>query len=194
LNTLITRSFETHFYLRADDADGNTVEGRIVPYNEPTDVTEVVNGEVKRYREQFLPGSFYEMARGAAARGNASWVGLCLDHEDSFDAKIGHAISLVEESDGAYGTFRLYPSRDIDKVRGMLTESHRGLSVEFVDMAKPKVIDGIVSRVQIHLKRVAATPTPAYANAGILAMREGENDLTRPNLESVRALLADLKR
>lgn len=194
MKPVFTRSFDSQLHLRADD-DGMTVEGRIVPYGEPTEIAEVVDGEIKRYREQFLPGSFAGCVQYAANKGNASWVALCLDHRESFDAQIGHGIALTEAEDGAYAAFRLYPNRDIDKVRAMLTESHRGLSVEFADVKPSRIINGVVSRVAVHLKRVAATPTPAYENAAILAMREeGEPLYQRPHLESVREMLSQIKR
>lgn len=178
--------------------DGRTIEGCIVPYGEVAEVVErnPDTGELSRYQEQFLKGSCARMAQGVTRRGNASFIKLVLDHDDqSFDAWIGHAVHLRSEDDGAYATFRLYDGRDIDKVRSMLSESHTGLSINFADFRPPKLIDGVVSRVQVAIDHVAATPIPVYANAGISSMRSiGGTELgATPNLASVRAFLTELK-
>ena len=103
--------------------DGRTIEGCIVPYGEVAEVVErdPETGDLSRYKEQFLKGSFARMAQGVARRGNASFIKFVLDHdEDSFDAWVGHAVDLRSEDVGAYATFRLYEGRDLMKVRSML--------------------------------------------------------------------------
>lgn len=185
------------WHVRSDD-DGRTVEGKIVPYNEPTRVTERdrVTGEFKTYNEQFLPRSCLAMAQSVHTRGNAGFISFLMDHEEhDFNAKIGYAATLEDRDDGAYATFRLYRSRDLDKIVSMLEESHKGLSVNFADRKPPKVIDDIVSRVQVHIDHVAATPTPCYANAGIMSMREiQEFEALTPNLDAVKAWLEDIRK
>jgi len=178
--------------------DGRTVEGCIVPYGEVAEIVErdQETGELSRYREQFLKGSCARMAQGVHRRGNAAFIKLVLDHDDqSFDAWVGHALSLTSEDDGAYATFRLYDGRDLDKVRSMLSESHTGLSIHFGDVRPPKVIEGIISRVQVAIDHVAATPVPAYANAGITSMRSNDGTVMAgtPHLNDVRAFLASVK-
>src|SRR6185436_4352992 len=127
---------------------------------------------------------------------NASFIKFVLDHdEQSFDAWVGHAVDLRSEDDGAYATFRLYEGRDLDKVRSMLQESHTGLSINFGDYRPPKLIDGVVSRVQVAIDHVAATPVPVYAGAGITSMRSADGTQVdgTPHLNSIRALLTELK-
>lgn len=178
--------------------DGRTIEGCIVPYGEVAEVVErnPQSGELSRYKEQFLKGSCARMAQGVKRRGNAAFIKLLLDHdEDNFSSWVGHALDLRSEDDGAYATFRLYDGNDLPKVRSMLQESHTGLSINFGDVRPPKLIDGIVSRVQVAIDHVAATPVPVYANAGITSMRsiDGTQVDGTPNLNSVRSLLLELK-
>jgi hypothetical protein len=75
----------------------------------------------------------------------------------------------------------------------MLRESHNGLSIAFHDTRPPKIIDDVVARVQVHIGHVAATPSPAYANAGITAMRDAAPELVlagTPKLDDVSEWLA----
>ena len=195
------RAFAVDEWHVRSDNDGRTVEGRIVPYMEPTDVVERdrATGEVVRYREQFLPRSCLAMAQSVLSRGNAAFIAFLMDHEEhDFDAKIGYAANLEDRDDGAYAKFRLYNSRDIEKVVSMLEESHHGLSVNFADRKPPKDIDGIVSRVQVHIDHVAATPTPCYAGAGITGMRSIEEiaqaEALTPNLDSIKEWLDTIRK
>jgi HK97 family phage prohead protease len=180
--------------------DGRTLEGRIVPYGEIANVIDP-DPETKgviRYREQFLPHSLAAMVQGfRARRGDVSkrsnvFVPLLIDHNDNFDSMIGQAVDLDDRDDGAYGTFRLYDDDRITKIRSVLTESHTGLSVMFRDTRNPKVIDGVVSRVQVVINHVAATPVPAYSGAAITSMREtGETVTETPLLNGVREWLQE---
>jgi len=179
--------------------DGRTIEGCIVPYGEVAEVVErdPETGELTRYQEQFLKGSCARMAQGVHRRGNAAFIKLVLDHDDkSFDAWVGHALSLTSEEDGAYASFRLYEGNDLAKVRSMLQESHTGLSINFGDVRPPKLIDGVVSRVQVAIDHVAATPVPTYAGAGITSMRSADGTQLEgtPHLNDVRAFLAQFQK
>jgi len=148
-------------------SDGRSVRGRIVPFMEPTTIVD--KGE--RFREQFLPGCITALIQVAQRRGNPGFIALNLDHDESIDARIGVAANLEQLDDGGWADFRLYESRDLDKVRSMLTESHTGLSVMFDDVAAPRLLNGIRSRVQILIRHVAATPWAAYDGARISQMR-----------------------
>jgi phage head maturation protease len=174
--------------------DGRTLEGCIVPYNEPADVVDMTDdGELVRYREQFLPHSLYNMAQGFQARsGKGMNVPLLIDHEESMERLVGFATNIESRDDGAYGTFRLYDDANIVKVRSILSESHTGLSVKFRDIREPKLIDEIVSRVQVYVAHVAATPIPAYAGAAIGSIRNNGEPVTAPTptLDEVREWLA----
>jgi len=194
MNTITRFIGESHMEIHERD-DGRTLEGCIVPYGQVAEINEMTPDGLVRYREQFLPGSLEYQAQGISRRGNGAFIWLNLDHQMDFDSKIGHCVSMRSEPDGAYAAFKLYPGTDLPKVRGMLRESHTGLSVNFADRRPPKVIDGVVSRVQVIIDSVAATPTPAYVGAGITMMRSftGDVDLGTPELDKVKRMLAELK-
>lgn len=185
------RGFPTQSLLLRDD--GRTVDGRIVPYNEIAQVVEMnqETEQLERYEEQFLPGSFARLVAGVQKRGNGAFIPLLLEHEaHNFDAKIGCVRSMEEKEDGCYATFRLYDSKDLQKIQSMLRESHTGLSVSFDDLRPPRNENGVVSRVQVIINHVAATPIPAYAGAGITNLREQPETLgDTPRLNSVREWL-----
>jgi HK97 family phage prohead protease len=179
------------FQLRGED--GRSLEGMIVPYEQVADVVEQ-DPETNRlvtYREQFLKGSLAAMAQGFKARGLLD-VPLLIGHSDTFQARIGYATSLHSRSDGAWASFRIYEDSNLVKIQSMLKESHTGLSIAFRDTRAPRLIDGIISRVQVFLGHVAATPVPTYAGAGITAIRSQDDsqEAPRPLLDDVRAWLA----
>jgi phage head maturation protease len=176
-------------------ADGRTVEGLMVPWNTPASVTERdETGKLVTYDEAFMSTSFDRMQAAARKRGNWGWIALNLDHDESLDARVGFATEVDVRSDGAYGTFTLYRGPQLDKVRSMIEESHRGMSIEFVDVAAPRVNGGLTVRTQVHVRHVAVTPVPVYAGAGVLAVRhEDELPLSTPALDEVRAFLDGLK-
>jgi phage head maturation protease len=175
--------------------DGRTLDGCIVPYAEPADVVDLNDeGELVRYREQFLLHSLANMAQGFKARsGKGMNVPLLLDHdESSMDRMVGFATNIESRDEGAFATFRLYDDANIVKVRSILTESHTGLSIKFRDIREPKLIDGIVSRVQVYVAHVAATPIPTYAGAAIASVRSNGEPVIAPtpSLDEVKAWLA----
>lgn len=195
--------FSRHFDVMSVRDDGRTVEGRIVPYGEIADVVDIhpETGKLAKYREQFLPHSFTHAVQYSRARGNAGFIHLNLEHDETMQARIGYAKELDERDDGVYGIFRLYQSRDLEKTQSMLGESHTGLSVKFADVRPVKILNDVVSHVQVALMNVAATPQPAYRNAKVMALRGADDDdtemaqldLATPNLDDVRAWLASMK-
>jgi HK97 family phage prohead protease len=183
--------------------DGRTLFGRVVPYGEVASIVEVDEStkDLVRYREQFLPHSFAAMAQGFKARGgdrsqrSNMFVALLMNHSDRLDDMIGHAIELDDRDDGAYATFRLYDDDRITRIRSILTESHTGLSVSFAELKPARIIDGIVSRVQVAINHVAATPTPAYSGARIESMRSTEEMCVEtPRLNNVREWLQEQRK
>jgi phage head maturation protease len=179
------------FQLRG--ADGRNLEGVIVPYGEVATVVEWDDEakEFVRYQEQFLHGSLAAMAQGFKARGQLDMPFL-LGHDDDFTHTIGFANGLESRDAGAWASFRIYDDANLVKIQSMLRESHTGLSIAFRDTRAPKLIDGVISRVQVFVGHVAATPTPTYAGAGITALRaqESPQEAPRPVLDSVRQWLA----
>lgn len=188
------RSFADGLELRDDDGRPS-VSGRIVPIGVEAEICEPgPDGELQSYRETFLPGCSTRARQKAARLGSPGWVGLKLGHSETLDRQIGWATALDERPDGLYATFGLYEGADLDKVRSMLREAYRGLSIEFSDAVPPVTGDGLVARRSIHLHGVAATPIPAYAGAVITAVRSLDaGDDGTPRLDAARALLAELR-
>lgn len=191
----MTRAFDTALELR-DIPEGHEVYGRMFPFGVRARVHDPDGlGGWDEYDEEFLPGCTARMRQIASARGGPGWIALTVDHEPTLDARLGYCRALDEQTDGAYGTFRLYddPAR-IDKVRDMLRTSHTGLSIEFIDRAPPLIDGELRQRRQINISRVTATPVPVYAEAGVLALRADAEplDCGTPNLDRARALLASI--
>lgn len=153
--------------LDVQPAEGR-VEGLVVPYNRPTDIAEPRESGIIRYREQFAPGS---MERAAKAPNR---VALQFTHSDRLDHQIGYGVEFRDSSEGCVGVFQLY-RQDRDRVTEMLQTSHRGLSLTFVSL-KPfggLERDGeLVTRQVVACRAVAAVNDPAYADAGVVAVRQ----------------------
>jgi hypothetical protein len=189
MTDIYRRTFDADLEVR--DVDGRpTVAGRIVPIGEEATIVE----PDRTYRERFLPGCSTRVRQQAARLGHCRWVQLNLEHSDTIDHRIGYATSIDERPDGVYATFGLFEHAGLDKVRSMLRESHTGLSIEFADAAEPVTVGDLVSRRQIHLRGVAATPVPAYAGAVITSVREaGSVDDGTPRLDAAIKLLEQLR-
>lgn len=194
-NTDLHRSYEApdlevgRTMLRGESR--HTVTGIVVPYNTPTDIMEVRNGRVISYREQFAPGS---MHRAASA---PSRVKLQIEHDERLERLAGYGLSFRDSEAGCVGEFVLYPTM-ADRALELMDTSHRGLSVTFVPIrpAYGSERDGaLVTREQVHTKAVAAVSDPAYADAGVLALRaqvdaamEAQREADRQVAEMVETL------
>lgn len=158
-------------------ASGRFLEGRAVPYNVWTDTG--------WYMERIMPGTFTKSIQEAA-----NGLPLLLFH-DSRKFPVGVAEQWREESDGLYGVWRM--DEDDDAAMRALAKAGKGmlssLSVGFVpienwidddgrlrDVNNEVEIDDTgmvwVTRRQARLLEVSLTPTPAYAGADVLAVRE----------------------
>lgn len=160
------RSF-TDLDLDVQPVEGR-VEGLVVPYNVATEIVEPRDSGFVRYSEQFAPGS---MSRAAAAPNR---VMLQFTHSDQLGHQIGYGLSFRDSDAGCVGLFQLY-RQDRDKVMEMLQTSHRGLSLTFVSLRPFGGLerDGeLVTREQVHVRAVAAVNDPAYADAGVVAVRQ----------------------
>lgn len=150
------------------DTRRGVVEGLVVPYSTPAEIVEPRDDGFVRYTEQFAPGS---MARAAAAPNR---VMLQFTHSDQLGHQIGYGLQFRDSDAGCMGTFQLY-RQDRDKVMEMLETSHRGLSLTFVSLRPFGGLerDGeLVTREQVHVRAVAAVNDPAYADAGVVAVRQ----------------------
>lgn len=186
-----TREFPFNFELRdfADSGDGRTVYGRIVPYGEVTQFVDAFDG-FRIKNERFEKGALEPQTHGSAW----SRVALSFEHDDGFPNTIGYGRQLQELDDGAYATFRLYKP-DSEKAAEMISESHRGMSLEF-EPKRDLEENGVIIRKRVHVRRVGITPDPAYLGAEVLAVRERQSEvvIATPNLDYAREALAALRR
>ena len=192
--TELVAQLATEWHWRDDDEDGRTVEGRIIPFGEVATIIERdESGQLVKYREQFMPGCCTRLEQESKRGTHLRWIKYLLGHDESrLEREIGHMRSIEEREDGAYAIFRLFDCDDLRKVRSMLQESYRGLSVSFVSK-NPQAINGVISHRSIMMNHVAATPAPAYVGAAITGMRDGPVDLGTPLLDEAREWLEAIK-
>jgi HK97 family phage prohead protease len=147
------------------------VTGLVVPYNQPTPIMELRDGQVITYQEQFVPGSMDRAARAP------NRVMLQFTHSEQLDHQVGYGVAFRDSDAGCVGEFQLY-RHGRDKVAEMLQTSHRGLSVTFASLRPVggQERDGdLVTREMVHCRAVAAVNDPAYADAGVLAVRQQQD-------------------
>jgi HK97 family phage prohead protease len=164
------RSFPTNLEL----ADDRTVEGLVVPYDQIAPISELRDTGVLSYRERFVRGAFERATRPGVARR----IGFVYTHNDMLTNRLGYGLEFRETDEGLLGKFRLDESTAA-KARDVLSSSHSGLSVQFVSIvprAYSEEPGALVTRAAAHLVHVAAVATPAYADARVLTIREGDPD------------------
>jgi HK97 family phage prohead protease len=148
-------------------ADDGYAEGIVVPYGEDAQITEQRDGEVIRYTERFVRGAF-DRAMRAPDR-----VTLNYTHDENLGNRLGFGVTFEDRAEGLWGRFKLDRSR-LDIARDVLSTSHRGFSISFLSLvprAWTERAGEVVERRSVHLVHVAAVTTPAYASAGVLALR-----------------------
>ena len=170
----LSHPLELHRSFADLDLDVNRTEGRVtglvVPYERPTTIMELRDGAVVTYDEQFAYGS---MDRAAKAPNRLMFQ---FTHSDQLGHQIGYGVSFRDsrEMAGCVGEFQLYRA-ERERVVEMLETSHRGLSVTFASLRPVGGLerDGeLVTREAVHCRAVAAVNDPAYADAGVLAVRQ----------------------
>lgn len=160
-----TRDVGSDLTLADDEA---YAEGIVVPYGEVAHITEARPGGVITYDEVFMPGAF-ERAMRAPDR-----VTLNYTHDENLGNRLGFGVAFEDRPEGLWGRFKLDRSR-IDIARDVLSTSHKGFSVSFLSLvpkAHTERSGDLVQRRSVHLVHVAAVSVPAYASAGVLALRD----------------------
>jgi HK97 family phage prohead protease len=149
--------------------DGRTIDVRIVPYGERIMHNDGHGGVPKGvpYAEEWMPGAFAHQERAA------NRVLVNFEHQEGLQGIIGHGKTLVERSDGLYGSFKLHETPDGDKALMLVREGVlHGVSLEALDQKSVRARDGVVRRVKAHLHGIALTRKGAYKGAVVLALRE----------------------
>jgi phage head maturation protease len=165
------RSFDTmDLDVRAD----GLVEGLVVPWMRPVEVTEPIGDRIVNYREQFARGSL-DGAQRVPGR-----IGLAFTHSDAFGDRLGYGLQLRDSTEGAVMQWQLYPTVR-DKALDVLRSSHRGLSMTFRTIrpayGEAERDGALVTRERVHLRYVAATDCPVYEDAQVLALRDRAQQL-----------------
>ena len=169
------------------EGDGRTITGRCVPYDEPALVRDTPDGPT--YREVWRHGVFRNVCK------SPNRTTLNYDHRDGLTDLIGHAVELAEQPDGLHATFRALPGASGDQGLELIRAGiATGLSIHawVTPRGSRYAADGTVERVKAErLPHVALCREPAYAGAGVTAVRA--NDGARPSIEipeTVAAVLA----
>lgn len=162
----LVRSFDAELTA----GDGRTLDMRVVPYNVPATVADPP--ELKAYQEMFLPGAF---ERQVSAPDRVR-VWLNFEHDHGLRGIVGHGTELHDAEDGLRGSFRVHENSDGDKALQLVNDGLlRGVSMEFVAL-RSRVVEGVTQRMRAHIDKVSLCRFPAYANAEVLAVREGVVD------------------
>jgi len=170
------RNYDATLEVRSD-GDGRTVIGIAVPYDKEQRINP---GLVEVFRK----GVFRDVTRAA------NRVKLLFQHKT--DSPIGRATMLEERDEGLYGEFRISKTEAGDEALELIRDGVlSNLSVGFQPLRDEKK-NGIVNRLKAHLAEVSLVTFGAYGDAAnIVAVR---NEIEKPNLETVREIVAKVRR
>jgi HK97 family phage prohead protease len=162
------------FEVRDLDAKGpyTRIEGKAVPYD--------TWANVGAYMERFKPDAF-KKSIGESAKP----LPLMLFHARDDAWPIGQAIRWQSKADGLYGTWQLNGQPNAQRAAQMAESGDLGyLSIGFVPIRSEPVMASDynpdlgeehmdrMTRVEARLVETSIVPTPAYADAQILAVRD----------------------
>lgn len=165
--------------------DGRTIVGRVVPYNVPALVADELG---VTYREQIAPGTFRRAVRAP------NRVLLNYEHRTGILDQVARCTELVESDAGLDGVFRALDGVPGDQALELIRSGAvTGLSVQarIPPRTSRTLDDGTIERTLAVLEHVALVAEPAYAGAGVTAVRSSSS--SRPLLEAVRARNAELR-
>jgi len=170
------RNYDSHLEVRKD-GDGRTVVGIAVPY----DVEQRIGPNLV---EVFRSGVFRDVTKAA------NRVKMLFQHKT--DTPIGRATLLEEKPEGLYGEFRISKTEAGDEALELIRDGVlSNLSVGFQPL-KDEKRNGVINRLRAHLAEVSLVTFGAYGDAaGIVALRQ---EIEKPNLASVKDIVANLKR
>jgi HK97 family phage prohead protease len=154
--------------------DRHELDALLVPYDVTrTVVDQIDDGRLDRYRENFAPGVF-----AAQVADPARHRGITLRDGHTNRDRAGYALELSDDAAGVRGRFRILPNA-FDDIAMMLDDGVDGISVGFLAVRTRIVTDpdgDIRRRTRGLLDHVAIEPVPAYDDARVLALRDGDPD------------------
>jgi HK97 family phage prohead protease len=169
--TLCFRNYDEDVVLRAE---GRTIYGVIVPYND----TITVNDGRGEYRERFMRGAFKRSIEQTPKKG----FQLYANHETR-RFPIGRSVELREEQHGLVGAFAVSQTQGGDEALTLVADGVvRAFSVGFSPIQE-RAVDGVVERTEVALREVSLVGMPAYDNAVVAGVRH-------QGPEQARALLS----
>jgi HK97 family phage prohead protease len=159
-----TRVFPSSLQVR-EGPDGRTIVGIAVPYGQPTPINNE-NGQT-RFLEEFGPGGFLGLDQPHE---------LMADHpRTSSELPIGISVVLQERDSGLFGCWRVSNTTFGNDVLNLIKDGAvSGLSIGFNanrDLDEWNEDRSYVRRVGAHLDHTAIVRRPAYAGAGVYAVR-----------------------
>jgi HK97 family phage prohead protease len=162
-----------------DGGDGRTLEGPLLPWG----VEAVVFDRGRRVVETF--------ERGALAGVVPGQVPLTATHpKDAGSLPIGVTIELRDEADALHGAWRVSKTALGDEVLELARDGvPLGLSVGFMEVpggSRWSADRSRVTRTRAQLDHIAVVRVPAYAGAGVAAVRSGEHLPATPLLDLAR--------
>lgn len=152
-------------------ADGRTVVGIAVPFNQPAQIRD----QSGAYAETFRRGAF---ARTIAERaGKVKFLAM----HDGNKLPLGRAEVLREDTAGLYAEFLVSKTTAGDEALELIRDGALdALSIGFRPIRDNWSTDrSTCERVEVRLDEVSAVPFPAYEAAAIAGVR---HDLTTPHL------------
>jgi hypothetical protein len=167
-------------------AEGRTVDVRIVPYGEQIEHNDGLGGVPMGvfYREEWVAGAF-DHQLNAANRVLAN-----CEHERGIRGVVGHGVSLREDRDGLYGSFKIHETPAGDTALLLIREGvYNTVSLEAAGRKSIRAAGGVVRRVKADLRGLSFTRFGAYEGAKVLAIREQvfeeETPLLNPDPELI---------
>jgi HK97 family phage prohead protease len=151
-------------------SDGRTLEGRLVPFNEPAKVHDPGGPP---YVELFAPGCFRRQLTAP------NRVSLRFEHRDGLTDRLGRGLELWEDDAATWGRFKVAEGPIGDHALALVDDGVvSGFSVGFIPRRARRNEQGQVVRTLCSLEEVSLVPEPAYA--GTEVVRRARSDYGVP--------------
>ena len=172
--------------------DGHCLSARLVGYNVPSPVIDILPSGLDRYVEE-IASSIFERQIGASP--DTIRRIEFLDGHPPDASKLGYQLTLRNADDGLYGDMRVYNTRAED-VAMMLADGITDVSIGFAPHPKGTLVrsDGTRVRTRGTLLHVALVPQGAHVGAETLAFRSTLADMEADEAEKAETEARAAKR